>query len=338
MRKFSSYINFDNLDEQLVKHSYISYAFNKECPSEYFTFESLGLFKGCNTIVDYVLNLDLSKNHIIKSSDIKGLTNIFFDEFRLNIGHNHQDTANGGYEIGYNFEENQVEFEEKRWNKEKNIFNFITINLYNIDDASENDIAEILTHELTHAWDDYILHTKSYSSLRNKNLSNQLKNEFEEIRKNISNEKVWAILASDRKKANELQKKQDYFENYIQLLIYYLDKFEIKAYTSQINASIKNKKFKDIESIIKYIKDNCPTYVNYKHIYDVAFNDNDNVFIKNGATQTQLNKIRKLANVAWKKIINHTYLICVDALENKVNEGSSKIFIKDKLIKLWKRK
>ena len=121
------------------------------------------------------------------------------------------------------------------------------------------------------------------------------------------------------------------------MLIYYLDKFEINAYISQINSIIRGKKFKDIESIVKYIKDNCPTYDNYKYIYDVAFNDNDNEFIKNGATKSQLNRIRKLANAAWKKIINHTYLICVDALENKINEGSSKVFIKDKLTKLWKR-
>lgn len=336
MKKFSSY-DIDRLDEQLVKHTYISYAFNNERPSEYFTFESLGLFKECDKIVDYILSLDLSKSQIIKSSDIKGLTNVFFDELRLNIDHSNNANIHGGYEVGYKFDENQIKFEEERWNKTKSIFNFITINLYNVDGANENDIAEILTHELTHAWDDYMLHIKSYSSIRNRDLSNRLKNEFEEIRKNISNEKVWAILSNDIEKANEIQQRQDYFENYIQLLIYYLDKFEITAYIAQINASIKNKNFKDIESIIKYIKDNCPTYKNYKYIYDVAFNDTDNEFLKNGASKSQLNRIRKLANIAWKKIINHTYLICVNALDKNLNEGSAKIFIKDKLTKIWRR-
>ena len=144
-------------------------------------------------------------------------------------------------------------------------------------------------------------------------------------------------MSNDIEKANEIQQRQDYFENYIQLLIYYLDKFEITAYIAQINAVIKNKTFKDIESIIKYIKDNCPTYKNYKYIYDVAFNDTDNEFLKNGASKSQLNRIRKLANIAWKKIINHTYLICVNALDKNLNEGSAKIFIKDKLTRIWKR-
>ena len=340
MKKLVDYINnnkFDYLDEKLINHLYISYAYNNEHASEYFTFESLGLFNGCKEIVNYILDLDLTKNQEIKALDIPGFTNIYFDKLILNIEHNNKDGVNGGYEIGYNSDEDQKNFEEKRWNKEKNIFNFITINLYNIDDASENDIAEILTHELTHSWDDYILHIESYSSLRNKNLSNKLKNEFETIRQNISSKKVWAILNSDYEKAKELKQKEKYFEKNIQLLIYYLDKFEINAYISQINSIIRGKKFKDIESIVKYIKDNCPTYDNYKYIYDVAFNDNDNEFIKNGATKSQLNRIRKLANAAWKKIINHTYLICVDALENKINEGSSKVFIKDKLTKLWKR-
>lgn len=342
MKKLSSYINtinFDYLDEQLLNHLYISYAFNNEGPTEYFTFESLGLFNGCQEIVDYVLNLDLSKNKIIvKSSDIPGFTNKFFDELRINIGTNDQDVVNGGYEIGYEFDEDQENFERERWNEDKNIFNFITINLFNINDAEESDIAEILTHELTHAWDDYILHYKNIDSLRNRNLSNKLKNDFEEIRQNISNERVWALLSSDFDKAQELKHKQKHFEDYIQLLIYYLDKFEINAYVSQINSSIRGKKFKDIESIVNYIKDKCPTYHNYKIIYEEAFNDNKNVFLENGATKSQLNQIRKLANKAWKKIINHTYLICVNALEKKVNEGSSKVFLKDKLIKIWNRK
>ena len=163
MKRLSEYIQenkFDILDMKIMNHSYIHYAFVHENLSEYFTFESLGLFKGCKEIVNYVLDLDLNKNYEINSSDIPNLTIKFFDKLILNIGNNKSNNVNGEYEIGYLLDENDIEFEEKRWNKDKSIFNFITINLFNIDNANESEIAEILTHELTHAWDDYILHSK----------------------------------------------------------------------------------------------------------------------------------------------------------------------------------
>ena len=34
----------------------------------------------------------------------------------------------------------------------------------------------MLTHELTHAWDDYILHVKGNTSLRNKHVNDNIQN------------------------------------------------------------------------------------------------------------------------------------------------------------------
>lgn len=342
MKDLKEYINklyFDLLDEQLINHCNIYYAFNKEGFTEYFTFESLGLFNGCKEIVNYIIDHinDNESKLEIYSNNIKSLTNKYFNKLILIKDSNSQKSINGFYQSGYIDDNKNSEYDEQRWNKEKQIFNFISITLFNIDNSSENEIAEILTHELIHSWDDYILHLKSNSSLRNKSNSS-LKKEFDKILENIRNKKVWCILSGDYEKSKEIEQKENEFESYILQLIYYLKHFEINAYIGQINAILRNKKFESINEAVDYIIKKSPSYNNYKYIYDIAFNDNDNLFIKYGASKSQLNQIRKLSNNAWKKIINHTYHICVDNLENKVNEGSSKILIKDKLIKIWKRK
>ena len=338
LQNFIEDFDFDILDLQILKHSNIYYAFNKENISEYFTFESLGLFDGCKEIVNYILD---NINDLIKDDSViinsKGISNkCFFETIELSFKNDKSAIIHGEYEIGYQLDNNHKDYESKKWNKDKQIFNFIKINCYNFKNGSDNEIAEILTHELIHAWDDYILHKKSYNSLRDKNLNNKLKKEFNEIKQNLKNEKIFCIINGEHDKAKDISNKLNDF-SFIEQLIYYLDKFEINAYIGQINQILRKRKFKTIKDSLDYIINNSVTYHNYKYIYELAFIDNDNIFIENGATKEQLNKIRKLISKAWKKIINHTYHICVDNVEEKLNEGSSLVLLENKSKKIWKR-
>lgn len=343
MKSLKKYIidtNFDFLDNQVLEHCYVSYAFEKEGPTSYFTFESLGLFNGCKEIVNYIIdNIEdfyKKKSISIKFEDINGLTNHYFDELILKFSKDNEYGIHGGYEIGYSEDNKNDEYEKTRWNNEKNIFNFIKITLYNCDISNENDIAEILTHELMHSWDDYVLHINSYDSLRYRNMTNSLKKEFEEIKRNIKNKKIMCLLSFDFDKMSEYSNKLKDFD-FIEKLIYYLDKFEINAYVAQINQILRNKHFDNVKDAIKYIVNESASYYNYKCIYDLAFAENGNTFVEHGASESQLKKIQKLASKAWRKIVNHTYHICVNNIEKKLNEGSSKLKFKELIIKIWKR-
>lgn len=55
MKTFTEFIifkNFDYVDEQVIKHYMIHRGFNETL--NYYTFESLGIFKGCKNIVNYI--------------------------------------------------------------------------------------------------------------------------------------------------------------------------------------------------------------------------------------------------------------------------------------------
>lgn len=341
MKKINEYINskntFDILDEQLLKHLNIAYAFNKESISEYFTFESLGLFKGCKEIVniciDKIINRKTDKL-IINKNNIN-IKDIFFEILIIECLYDNSNSIYGEYKTGYIDDELDIEYNNKRWDSKRSIFNKIEINLYNINN-SENDIAEILTHELIHAWDDYIVHKILNSSMRNININNKLKSEFKTIRNNIVTQKIQALCQGEYDKSEILTKKLDNFD-FIEKLIYYLNNFEINSYIGQINTILRNKKYDNVKDALYEIIDKSASYNNYKYIYDIAFTDKNNLFIEYGASKSQLNIIRKFASKAWKKIINHTYHICIDNISNKINEGSSLIFLKDKQIKIWKR-
>jgi len=341
LKKFILKNNFDFLDNQILEHCYISYAFKNEGLSEYFTFESLGLFNGCKEIVNYIMdnieNFYKKKDVKIKFEDINGLSNHYFDILELEFKTNRKNLETfGSYEIGYTEDDKNDEYEKLRWNTEKNIFNFIKITMHNFDIGSEDDIAEILTHELTHSWDDYILHIKSYDSLRDRNIGNKLKKEFDDIKRNIKNNKVACLLSFDFDKMREYDNKLKDF-SFVEKLIYYLDKFEINAYVSQINQILRNKHFDNVKDAIECIMNNSASYYNYKCIYDLAFAENGNIFIEHGASDSQLKKIQKLASKAWRKIVNHTYHICIDNIEKKLNEGSSSLKLDKIMTKIWKR-
>ena len=80
------------------------------------------------------------------------------------------------YTAGYDDDEENEKYQNNRWNDNLKIFNFIDIYIYNYNNIDESVLAEILTHELTRACDDWILRKNGYS-LRDKTLLKNKSNE-----------------------------------------------------------------------------------------------------------------------------------------------------------------
>lgn len=139
--------------------------------------------------------------------------------------------------------------------------------------------------------------------------------------------------------------KRDKYKDYLNIdipylkdIIYYLDKNEQSAYISQLNQVLKNKKFEDTKDLIKYLNKNSNTYYNYKLIFEL-FHDEEyiNKLIELGLKKSSINKLKKKSHEAWNKIVNHLYHILEDHKTEPLNEGSSKVFLRDLKIKLYKR-
>ena len=98
--------NFDYVDDQVIKHYMIHRGFNETL--NYYTFESLGIFKGCKNIVNYIIKNYNDKELHINASDIKELSNKFFDKINIYFNSNDVEGINGSYTAGYdNDEENE---------------------------------------------------------------------------------------------------------------------------------------------------------------------------------------------------------------------------------------
>lgn len=276
----------------------------------------------------------------INASDIKGLlSNKFFDEINVYFGSNEKAGINGSYVSGYEDDKKNEKYQERRWNDNLKIFNFIDVQIYNYDNIDESALAEILTHELTHAWDDWILRKNGYS-FRDKTLIKNKSNEeiLNKVAKTIKESGIRAILDDDYEELNDIKEKKTYV-GHLKLLFYYLDKFEINSFIAQMNGSLYNKKFNDIKQCLTYIKEKSPAYYNYKIIYEFLHNDRCVDILKSiGVSNKLLNKYKSISDKAIKKIVNHMYLICVDHIENiKVNHTDDLISITEKLKPIYLR-
>lgn len=310
MRDLIKYLNgIDYLDNQVLIHAQTSIYFNEssyyKCPQN-FVFESTGLFPKCQLIINYIDDHieDLKNDRdewIIKSSDID--KNIFFDELRIHFikGNNFY----GEYEIG------DEATDEIKWDDRRKKFNFIDIDIYGFVNESKNELLELLTHELQHAWDDYILRANG-ASLRDKHIVNDFNDMLDELQRNLQQE---ISMAEDETIQKKYQQYIDRDIPYFRQALYYLDRFEGSAYIAQINQLMNGKKFKDPISAMQYIKDKSCTYNNYKILYEL-FNDKrcSRRLTDIGFKTSAINKYIKISQKIWGKVVNHTYHIILQHL------------------------
>lgn len=263
--------------------------------------ESLGLFNGCKSILNYIEKnlLDFCKQEkiIINSSDISSLSDKFFNKLYLTLKKTNSD-EHGEYVNGQVDDNKNNDYELVKWNKDKQIFNFIEIRIFYY---SENNIRELLTHELIHAYSDYKLHINK-SSLRINEIN--LKNKLNKL--NISSKDINETIKS---------------------IYYYLNHFEVNAYIGQINSCFKNKKFDNAKSCINYLSKNSSSYINYKTLYQYINSYLFTDFCKENNIDNKIkNDIIKKINNIWKKIINHTYLIACEYIDYSFNKSENILY------------
>lgn len=285
-------IDYDLLDNIILDHIDIHYRFNYRLITEDKIYEGDGAFPEQHKLVKLILDEIESDNisNKLKDTYVFHLDYDFIKDLHIYIKSNKEKSINGSYVID---NEKYEDYNNIRWDKENNQFRFAEIFIYNYE-KDPNGLEEILYHETKHLWDDYI---------------------------NISKKDYF--LTDKVKKSLDNKFRNENIDETIKDIIYYSEDYEISAYITEINGILGNKKFITIEDAFNEI---CKSsvYQNYKFVY-YALNTSiyKNELLKH-ISNKEYKRIKKNINNAWKKIINHTYIICCNHLsENKLSPSSS---------------
>ena len=157
---------------------------------------------------------------------------------------------------------------------------------------------EILYHETKHIWDDYI----------------------EKIKNN-------QLLSEKVKKSLNVKLNKSNIDETLKQIIYYCEDYEISSYITQLNGIFGNKKFLTVDDAFDEIK-RSSVYKNYKFCYYALILDKYKERFLSVITIKEYKRLQNNIKRAWKKIINHSYLICCSHLTNLKLNPSNKKFIK----------
>ena len=314
-KKLTEYIiaqQFDDIDKLIISECNIE-TYKNSPVLKYGILESLGIFRGCKEITEYLFNK--LKENIGKQELSIDITNIkaenkFFNFCFLHI--KYDDKYENG-EAGYYSSDGHDDYNEVRYDTINEKFKFIEINLIFSKEHIDN-IYSLIMHELVHAYDDYIHIKKSGfgASLyeRDKRAKYQL------VRVKNENDDIIIQVFKD--------------------FMYLLNKSEQNAYIGQLNSEVKGT-YKNIKDIINDLK-NTSIFFNYKQI-----KLNFNAIIKNKkylnqfcevyrqtyetkkSNESIIKELNNKYNKCWKKFINHLYQIAEDHLiKENINHMDSR--------------
>ena len=295
MKTLEDYINeitthnifeYDILDNIVLDHIDIHYRFNNKLITEEQIYEGDGAFPEQHKLVKLILN-EIRKE--LKDNYVFHLNYNFLKDLHIYFRKNKEKSINGSYIID---NKKYEDYNDVRWDKENNQFRFAEIFVYNYEN-DPNGLEEILYHETKHIWDDYISISKKNYFLTNK---------------------VEKLLDEKFKKSN--------IDKFLKDIIHYAEDYEISAYIVQTNGILGNKKFISVKDAFNEILQS-PTYQNYKEIYKVLNSDKYKDELLKHLSNKEYNKLKININKAWRKIINHTYIICCNHLqENRLSPSN----------------
>lgn len=228
--------------------------------------EQYGIFPGCREMANEILN----HVNILKTG--KKQTPIHFINLWVNTVYIKSDN---------NISQAAYELTTCKWNKSKNNFDSIIIDL-NINNIKQSSFYPLIMHELTHAYQDYQLRLKGSSlldSMQNYGVDkNNLVfiNSYEETKQKLA----WVI--------------------------YHLNDFERSSYVAQIGYYFNNvdRVFNNIGEVMEFLKDTIP-YKNYQMIFEWC---SELYSIEDGKSQSQiLTWVEQLSNLeflSYKKFRN----------------------------------
>lgn len=280
--------DYDFLDNMIMRHCYISYAFNNRRVTESTIYESDGSFPGQHELVKHMLSEINKCNKSSYKISLEG--NQIVDDIYVKFKNDRDNKIKGEYVIDdakYN------DYNIVRWDNDNSKFRFAEIVVWNYD-ADPDSLEEILYHETQHIWDDWILMSKKSISLSDK-----------------------------VKKSLDMKLNDKNISQYVKDVIYYSEDYEIRAYLAQINGIFGNKKYNTLEEAFTEIYKSS-IYQNYKFIWYSLNVDRYRRKLEEHISHKEMKKIDKSISKAWKKIVNHAYHICCDHLSDNRLTPSTK--------------
>lgn len=312
MKSLSEYIfkstTQDNIPIGLLDdHFYLEFAFSSYKFQDIGSYinEKYGTYDG---EVDFVLILseyivkDLQESdsfsYKLNKEDLEevGFKNIFFKEIIIKIGNS--------YITGFN--DNNIKYD-----KTGKLFETVIININSKDYNDFDSLTKVLTHELTHAWEEYGRYINN-SELKLSELTN-------------NSSKYKDYIASDSITNGE---------KICKTVLYFLTNFEINAYMSELSTILRkeNLKIKDYNDALEHFK-NSDVWTNYSRVLVTLENlkeeykeDFKNYYNKINNVSLTYNKIQKKLLDTCKKVFNKMSTLIPKIYydwysENKVSES-----------------
>ena len=284
------HVEYDCLDQQVYEHCMMHYKFNYLLPSEYTIYESTGAFPGQHEMVQRIKNE--CERSGFKSTVIK-FDNDIVDDLYVHFRNDNDPDIHGSYQLSKGGENN---CNEVRWDEYKKQFRLAEITVFNHEKNSEG-FEEILYHETKHLWDDY----------------------QEALRK--------GKFLLDQKLNSLEYKYRNHPQKFIRQLLYFAERYEVSAYVAQMNGVLGNRKFDNIQSAFDEIVKRCPIYDDYKQYYYALSNEKVLNVLRKYLSEKELNKVRTSIKNAWRKMVNHTYHVCGEHLnECRLSPSNRKHF------------
>lgn len=286
-----NYSGYDYLDERIIEHCRIHYRVNSPLFEPYFMTESNGAFPGEHDLVKNVEKF-IKDNYKLNETVVFNADTKLVKDVYIKFKNDDKDYIDSDYTCDSN---KWSDYNQIRWDDSKKQFIFVEITIYNYDRFAD-DVRELLYHEFGHMWDDYIDITT-----KGKFLSDRIKKSL--------------TYKLNNKNIDETVKK----------LIYYSEDYEISAYIAQLNGVLKDKMYHSVKEAFDELVKKSPTYQNYKLFY-IMVNDNEYIkILEKYISNKDIKKCQRNINQAWKKIVNHSYLICCEH-----NDGLDEELVTDK--------
>lgn len=302
MQSFTNYIKEsvnDCIDESLLSHIAIEYKVNDIGEGRRIVNEKYGIYDGCEELANYITN-DIFSRHAFDDASqyskesLGDIKNIFFKELTVDVDTSSDDGGECDDEISIGSDL---------------LVDEIYINIY-LGNPTKSEIKDILMHELTHIYNNYIMQLKGDK--------NFIKTSRSAMYQNIIDMSGGPI------------------ERDIKTVLYFLLGYERNAFIAQLKAELEDHKDKinTPREALEILK-NCPIYKTYMRINNILAqhisNQNENPDSQliaqiykqitgnksNESSMKILKRLKSQSNKAIKKLNTVIPKLCVENLNNR---------------------
>ena len=300
MKKLSEYINKSNIienyiDYSILQHLAIEYKENNLYSKNHIILEKYGVYDGCEELAQFISDKvekeGMDNQYEFTKDELLKFSNIFFEKIIIDI-----DT----------FEDKGGEYLDNEELNSNLLFDEVIINLY-LNENHLNKVKETLMHELTHAYNNYIMilkgdngYIKTSKSLLYQNIQKPSSNDNEFLLK-----KALYLLLGYEKNAFFAEIKDELSQN----------KEQIKTPYDALNILKKSLIYQAYKNLDKQINDFFDNKLSENDIKEI-----ETAYIKITQEKKTANQIfktlRSLSKKTLKKLDNQLPKLCIENLNN----------------------